>query len=783
MKPVKQNRVVHTEIDLSHTFKDPFSTQSDDEEPRHFNTLFILPAILWLWVAIGCVSTNAEPKDGGQTAFRVRSDFDLALNANNGWSGGINENVPIVADQPFRIRFAVEIPAYVRSGPYRLQYRRNAGEWVNTEAHDFPHPLRELALDLGSVKPDQSPQEWTTVSGSTSSLVVAEEGTEKMLRAITNEESLISIYTSPWEMTEIAAELHLPSANKTGSGLIFNYENPNNYCKLSLDPTAGYLRASRFIDGKETAVHEQRTTIPTGSWLPVEVDLEDGEAVINFANDTLEFSADLGAYRSTSKFGIHVPAGNQAEFRDFAISGEAETPRVSIISCSGFENGVETTALLTGSAGRFRPGSGVALAKATISTTTGGGISEYEWALVVRRFADGAVLNEDGDTFEFRMVVANGNPLESYSNPTLQLTVSPRHLGGTFVETPGRIGPFSASNGDLYFIMEPTETDNLFMVVKSSDNGLNWKEVDGANRPKTGDLEAVDVHQVGGTLHMVHQVTESVQYHAFRTSDHPTLPDSWDTTDEVAAIAESVAQAATFEVRSDGSMVTVYVGDTIQYSIRSTEGIWEVPIIIEPGATPAAGPKTVLGPNDTVHLAYYRTDGSIGYRKILADGTLTQERLLASGAGTSRAEYGAVLPLLYIPETDTVVILYRLADGYLWERRIDSDGRLSTPVKVSDRTIITDAVDSQQAGADAVVNKSTVHVLFIDEETRSIYRTHNSDGWQPAEVVIEDILGSWVRGNIYQRSDGKRVYGFVYDAGSEGGAGKNRFAEIHLDNF
>jgi hypothetical protein len=33
---------------------------------------------------------------------------------------------------------------------------------------------------------------------------------------------------------------------------------------------------------------------------------------------------------------------------------------------------------------------------------------------------------------------------------------------------------------------------------------------------------------------------------------------------------------------------------------------------------------------------------------------------------------------------------------------------------------------------------------------------------------------------VYARDDGARVYGFVYDAGSHGGTGMNRFAEIVL---
>jgi hypothetical protein len=35
--------------------------------------------------------------------------------------------------------------------------------------------------------------------------------------------------------------------------------------------------------------------------------------------------------------------------------------------------------------------------------------------------------------------------------------------------------------------------------------------VDGANRPETDDLESVDGREVSGTIHIVHQVTESIR--------------------------------------------------------------------------------------------------------------------------------------------------------------------------------------------------------------------------------------------------------------------------------
>ncbi|MDA1068570.1 MAG: sialidase family protein [Verrucomicrobia bacterium] len=740
-------------------------------------------ALAWLTLAMGCGKDKSIQDLGEQTAFRVRSEFTAALNSEKGWAGALNENVSIQADQPFRVRFEVESAPRNSPSQFRLQYRRNAGNWTGVEAHDFPHPLRELDLDFEQMPVGEPPEGWTVEHGNPTGLKVALAGETKVLRGQAEKEPLIGIHVPRWEVTELAAEFRLSSDSTSGVGLVFGYVDAGNHYRLLLDAASGSIRLIRYMNGKETLMAEQKADIPLDRWLTVEIDLENQKAEVNFENDSVEFTVELTANLDSSKLGYYLPANSTAEFREFAIAGEARTPRLSIVSSKTFENGEATTDLLENSNAAFQAGEGVSMAESTGSWPGGGAQGEFEWALVVRRFADDAVTNEEGDTFELRMVTADGKALYPSRNPVLRLSIPPGHLGGTFVETPGRIGPWQASNGDLYFIMEPTETDNLFMMVKSADNGITWREVDGANRPSTNDLEAVDVRKAGDTLHIIHQVTRSVRHHVFRTSDHPTQPDTWAFTDELAALADSMAQAATLVIRSDGSMIAFYVGQTLHYNIRSADGTWGEQVIIDPDAPAAAGPQTVLGANDTVHLAYYRTDGTLWYRRLLSGGTLTDGQQLASGAGATRAEYGAVLPLIYQPGADTLVIIYRLTDGYLWERRVVKGGRPTQPVRVSDRKVVTDAVDSQQPGADFVTDGGVLHVFFIDEDSRSIFATRgDAGGWQPAKLQVGNILGSWVRGNVYVRPDGVKVYGFVYDAGSDGGAGLNRFAEVELDD-
>lgn len=461
---------------------------------------------------------------------------------------------------------------------------------------------------------------------------------------------------------------------------------------------------------------------------------------------------------------------------------EPRAPRLSIVGTTAFSHGEPASDLLPGSALPFAGGAGINLAAQAPAWYPSTGHHEFEFPLVIRRFSDGAVVNETGDHFELRLADGSGKPLPGQRPAAVTLTVPDGHVGGTFVETPGRIGPWQASNGDLYFVMEPAESDNLFMMVKSSDGGRSWREVDPGHRPQTRDLEAVDGRWSQGTLHLLHQVTPSVRYHAFHTSDHPTSPDTWAVRDEVAATDRSIAQAASLVVREDGTMAAFFVGSSLAYTLRDKAGVWAPQTTVEAGANHIlAGPQAILGANGDVHFAYYREDGTLWHRRLLRDNSLSEAVLVSAQAGVGRAHFGAILPLAFLPATQDVVIVYRLADGHLWERRVGPSGELTAAVKVSGHPVVNHAVDSQQPAADLVAEGETLLVLYADRASGGIFSTSHRGGWQPPVLRLDGIEGSWVRGAILMSPDGTRSCGFIVDTGSRGGGGMNRFAAFPLD--
>lgn len=59
-------------------------------------------------VAACCLLGASLAEAGDRTGFRVRADDSAALNSDAGWAGALNEDVAIVADRPFRLRFEIE---------------------------------------------------------------------------------------------------------------------------------------------------------------------------------------------------------------------------------------------------------------------------------------------------------------------------------------------------------------------------------------------------------------------------------------------------------------------------------------------------------------------------------------------------------------------------------------------------------------------------------------------------------------------------------------------------
>lgn len=483
--------------------------------------------------------------------------------------------------------------------------------------------------------------------------------------------------------------------------------------------------------------------------------------------------------------GNWMPVG----FAEFPYPSFA-TPVVSMISTQAYQHGDDAERLLGQPDTVWDDGAGLSGVAATPVWRTVDEALEWEWPLVIRRFSDGPFFAEDNEVFEFRLVDGNGSPLvaqNASAQATVKVTVSAaaRDLGGTFIETPSRIGPYQSDRGHLYFFIEPSETDNRFMAVKSTDSGLSWLETNGENRPATGDLEGVASVQTGSTVHIIHQISEEVLYHQFVMDGANSTTGEWKITDEsIATPEEPPTQFVDVVARADGSLVTVYAGaHKLFMQIRSAQGVWGQPQEIDTHTAPdLSGPALAIAADDTITLAYTGKDGSAFIRHLYADNSWSERQLLSSNTGTTDPENGAIVPMVVIPQSGTTVVIYREQTGLLYERRFSRDGQLSPPVQISPLPVVTSAVDADQVAADLVLHGSSLHLLFIEERSRSIYysRSDQPGVWSEPTAIIENVDAGWVRGSVHRDASGNAVYGFVYDAGSTGGSGFNRYFSLPL---
>lgn len=467
----------------------------------------------------------------------------------------------------------------------------------------------------------------------------------------------------------------------------------------------------------------------------------------------------------------------------------AASPPVSIVSSDAFFYGEAAEDLIKVSDKPSNSGAGITLAPTTPGWTPqpeSGASVEWEFALVIRRWSDGPGILRNGDRISLRMVDHMGRPLDG-PKPNFSVNVPERHIGGTFVETPARIGPYENSEGELYFIMEPTETDNIFMMVKSTDRGKSWFEVDAENRPRVNDLEGVGSAISGeGTIHIAHQISEAVYHHAFATSDHPEKGDSWIVDSRlIASHPEPPTQTADISIRPEGSLLAVFAaGDQIHYSTFEPNGNWRnAANLSHEYPTGFTNPSLVTLPDGSVDVAYKSLDGKGWHRKVLPDNSLTPPKQFADNLGTTDDENIAILPLVYLPQREMTVAVFRQADGYLYASYRTDENGWSEPVRVSDKTVATNAVDSEQTGADVTVWEEKILLSFISEEERDIYFSviDDFDAAPVSRRIVSGIDGSWLRGNVLHHQGDSPVYGLIYDAGSKGGSGFNKFISIDLE--
>ncbi len=387
--------------------------------------------------------------------------------------------------------------------------------------------------------------------------------------------------------------------------------------------------------------------------------------------------------------------------------------------------------------------------------------TEFEFCFMILGFHDGPAQNVVDDTLEFRLVEDDNTVFAgAYTNPVVTVSAeTPGYIGATFIEHPHVIGPFVDGNGNIYGFIEHSAADNNVVAIKSTDDGLTWREMDGSNRPSTQDFEGASVFQDGDTLHIL-QVQSEVNYHTFRMSDHASA-DTWDITDEVVdgTYTASSIQVGSIFARGDGTVVAFYVEDAsphrIRYRIRN--GTWGSQLNFDGEATNEfISPFGVLGESDTIWIVYKDDTNGILYINDLSSGdSVGSRQSLATGLPTSgsSADILQLEPVYYDDEgVEVITAIYKKVgtNAVLFERAVKDGAAPDSETQVSTTTVNSAEGGNAMAIATAHVKDKHIWVFLTEGSANDIWRTDNDDeaGWSTDVEEQDGVVAHWISGRV-----------------------------------
>lgn len=415
------------------------------------------------------------------------------------------------------------------------------------------------------------------------------------------------------------------------------------------------------------------------------------------------------------------------------------------------------------------------------------------------------------------------NPNVFLTPPTISRTVSiPTPSVSSGVILPGLVdgvepeaaggwqGPHMDSNGNLYRVTEEylgaggAGFGNHPMMMKSSDGGQTWTRVDAANSPGYGvggsynDLESAWlVHRpTADEVVLCYMKAQSRWWGiSFRTSDHPTNPDTWDT----STFATSSGQDQFGTTASESAISGVALSDgTVRAFIRGTpQGGFEAILhrtkatttwdtgstYITDTNTSIVRPSAVVGENDTTYLFYRdHTNGQVRYRTITSTGTVNASaRVDSGGAGATDDYFNNVVPPVFYMDGSTPVAVVGFVNASNQLRTVEvRGGVVQSEQVVSTDTVTLNPLNSvgastanQGPAAALAVHGTTLYALWGDNTSGDLYYATRANGgsWS-ARTLLADTGASkavhWLYAKVNTKPNSNKVLSFTYDIGPHG---------------
>ena len=366
----------------------------------------------------------------------------------------------------------------------------------------------------------------------------------------------------------------------------------------------------------------------------------------------------------------------------------------------------------------------------------------------------------------------------------------PGVIDGVEPEAQGYVPPLCDGNGNLYRVTEERLAQgNNPMMMKSSDGGSTWAQADAAGAPEgssLNDLESGWCFQdtVNKLIGFLWTDDTFLYYTTFRTSDHPTSPDTWGLIEIAFSDLNggSRAQASVAQL-SDGRVRSVFTNaqslGQLALATKSTTtgaGGWSAKTSLAGGSDNFLGGSIVVGEADKLHIFTHNDAAQTVLHRTYssADVLSANVRVDTAGTETSSANFHAVSnPVYYdVAGAEVISVLYAAAGGGVRLIQI-IDGVASDTAITGSSVAIAPAGTEGSTGADnahfsLAVDGTTLHAIWADNASGDLMRSERPHGgsWTTPAVLWDSGANFcyWCYANVFVRN-GATILGYTYDVG------------------
>jgi hypothetical protein len=114
----------------------------------------------------------------------------------------------------------------------------------------------------------------------------------------------------------------LKGKNDQGGGVVWRYQDANNYYIARMNPLEDNYRVYKVVAGKRTQLEtKEGLKVPASEWHTLRVKM-DGDHIECFLDGQKQLDAKDGTFTKAGKVGLWSKSDAQTEFDDFKVSGK-----------------------------------------------------------------------------------------------------------------------------------------------------------------------------------------------------------------------------------------------------------------------------------------------------------------------------------------------------------------------------------------------------------------------------------------------------------------------------